>query len=204
MSTGSPTYRPYYWERYTDGEGNWRSGQGPPGADLAALRRGIGRPAGSVPQMWRFYATLRADGRLSAALRAEHIALTLFAVHQQSRGDPIHREGVGLGTAMRALRDSGRFSEEAVDRRFAAAATAASTGQLAVHLRGLVSQLRTVRPGPGLDYSRLCRDLRDWQRPEAAAAVRRRWGAQYFGYRSTSEESSDENPPTTAVQGLVS
>ena len=176
--TGLP-HRECFWERHTAGDGAWRQASDTPsGEDLAALRRGIGREAGSVPEMWPFYTTLAADGRLSDRLRAEHVTLTLFAIHQQSRSQPAHRDGVGLGSAIRALRESEQFSPEAVDRRFAAAATATSLAELSVHLRGLISQLRNVRSG--LDYSLLFRDLRDWQWPERVAAVRRHWGSQYF------------------------
>lgn len=197
MIESPPRRGRHYWERHTDGDGRWRPGvEGPPGEDLAALRRGIGREAGSVPPMWRFYTTLAGDGRISRALHAEHIALTLFAVHQQSRPLPAHRAGVGLGSAVRELHDSGKFSGEAVDRRFAAAATATSIAELSVHLRGLIAQLHTLRPGPGLDYTLLFHDLRDWQRTERLAVVRRQWGSQYFVRRPDAggAEQTDGSP----------
>ncbi len=147
-----------------------------------------------MPEMWPFYTTLTADGRLTDRLQAEHAVLTLFAVHQQSRSQPAQRDGVGLGSAIRALRDSDKFSPEAVDRRFAAAATATSLAELSVHLRGLISQLRGVTSG--LDYSLLFRDLRDWQWPDRVAAVRRRWGSQYFVRQSG---LVDEHSPDLAT-----
>lgn len=170
---------PHYWDRHTDGTGTWNQRGPTPGADLAALRRGTRREPGSVPQMWRFYTTLNSDGALTTWLRAEHLALTLFAVHQQSQRRPVHRTGRGLGTALRALRDSDA-SADAVDRRVAAAATATSLGELGEHLRGLITQLRTVTPLPCLDYTMLVRDLSSWQHPNGQARVRRRWGGQYF------------------------
>ncbi|WP_242423552.1 type I-E CRISPR-associated protein Cse2/CasB, partial [Frankia sp. EI5c] len=70
--------RPRFWElRHADGR--------PDGAALAALRQGAGREPGTVPQMWRHYTTLNRGGELSFQLRAEHVALVLFAVHQQSQ-----------------------------------------------------------------------------------------------------------------------
>ncbi|HEX2300692.1 MAG TPA: type I-E CRISPR-associated protein Cse2/CasB, partial [Pseudonocardiaceae bacterium] len=138
--------RPHYWQRHTDGSGSWGNDGPAPGAELAALRRGIDREPGSVPAMWPFYTTLSASGALTTRLAAEHLALTLFAVHQQSLPQPVHRKGVGLGSAILELRNSGKFSPEAVDRRFAAAATATSLTELAHHLRGLIAQLRGVVP----------------------------------------------------------
>ncbi|WP_250292177.1 type I-E CRISPR-associated protein Cse2/CasB [Frankia sp. CiP1_Cm_nod1] len=161
----------FFWERAHNGDL-------PDGADLAALRRGIGREPGSVPAMWRYYTTLDREGRLTARLRAEHVALTLYAVHQQSLPSPAHRAGTGLGTAVLALRNSDRFSPDAVDRRFNAAATATSLDEAAYHLRGLVRQLRHIPQS--LDYNQLQQDLINWQHPDRVGQVRRRWGGQYF------------------------
>lgn len=184
-------YKPYYWTRNTDGNGTWTTGSGPSGQDLAALRRGIGREAGSVPAMWPFYTSLPENGYLTKELNAEHITLTLFAVHQQSRTRPVHRKGVGLGTAIRHLRENGKFSEDAVDRRFASMATATSIGELSVHLRGLINQLRTLGEGQGIDYTQLYWDLHNWQYPERVAAVRRRWGAAYFTHAASPEAPNE-------------
>jgi CRISPR system Cascade subunit CasB len=194
-------HREYFWERHTAGDGTWgRSSDVPSGEDLAALRRGIGKEAGGVPEMWPFYTTLAADGRLSDALRAEHLALTLFAVHQQSLSQPAHRSGVGFGSAMKSLRESEQFSAEAVDRRFTAAATATSLAELGVHVRGLITQLRGIRPQPGLDYTLLFRDLREWQWPDRVAAVRRRWGSQYFVRLSEADATSSSDSVVDAAE----
>jgi CRISPR system Cascade subunit CasB len=192
-----------YWEQHTPGDGTWHQQwrpDGPPGADLSALRRGLGREPGDVPAMWRFYTTLNRDGHVTAALWAEHAALTLFAIHQQSQRVPMHRAGVGLGTAMLTLRRNQKSSDEAVDRRFAAAATAATRGELTAHLRALVTRLRGIRQG--LDYTRLYDDLRGWQFPDSAARTRRRWGAQYFNWKER-EPGADPDEPATPVTPAI-
>lgn len=174
---GTAAGRVPYWGRLVDEHGQWR-GDGARGEDLAALRAGIDRDPGSVPAMWWFYTRLREDGWVTADLRAEHLALTLFGVHQQSRSRPMHHRGIGVGSALLALRRSGKFSPEAVDRRVTAAATATSLTEAGVHLRGLITQLRGI--DQPLDYDLLLRDLRDWQSPDRLGVVRRRWGGQYF------------------------
>ncbi|OHV33121.1 type I-E CRISPR-associated protein Cse2/CasB [Pseudofrankia sp. EUN1h] len=151
------------------------------------MRRGVGREAGSVPEMWGFYRMLTATGRASEKLQAEHTALTLYAVHQQSISDSMHRPGVGLGRALLRLRQSGTFSVDAVDRRFNAAATATSLDEASYHLRGLVRQLRGIPQG--LDYTRLFQDLVAWQVPEQISTVRRRWGRDYFTGRDQTEKA---------------
>ncbi|WP_261570797.1 type I-E CRISPR-associated protein Cse2/CasB [Frankia gtarii] len=163
--------RRHFWERD-------HPGGRPDGADLAALRRGVGRAPGEAPQMWRYYTTLTADGRISHRLWAEHVALTLHAIHQQSLSVPAHQVGIGLGTAALRLHDSDAFSPDAVDRRFNTVATATGLDEAAYHLRGLVRQFRQLTIG--LDYTALWRDLIDWQNPGRIGEVRRRWGSQYF------------------------
>ena len=148
------------------------------GAVLAALRRGIGREPGTVPEMWPYYRELNERGEITPRLRAEHLTLALFGVHQQSKPRSVHQRQVGVGTALAALRDSGRFSEQAVERRFAAFATATSMVEAGTHLRGLITQLRGI--DQGLDYTQLMEDLITWQYPASTGAVRRRWGMQFF------------------------
>jgi len=123
---------------------------------------------------------------------AEHHALALYGYHQQSESAPVHRRDVGLGTAARALHSRGRFSEEAVDRRFFAAATATTLGELVAHLRGLIGQLRALRsPVQPLDYSRLVRDLAAWSDPVRQQPVRRRWALQYQDATRAAQRDAD-------------
>jgi CRISPR system Cascade subunit CasB len=197
---GQGTRRSHFWDRYTDGNGQWTARGRPAGEDLAALRLGLGREAGEVPQMWSFYSELNEKGSLTQELSAEHVALTLFAVHQQGKERPVHRTGVGLGTALLALRHSDKYSPKAIDRRFAAAATATSLAELTGHLRGLITQLRTDSAGGqqhGLDYTQLMQDLRDWQRPSRLGRVRRRWGSQYFTPRK--DRSAEPDPAAGTI-----
>jgi CRISPR system Cascade subunit CasB len=187
----------FYWEKLTSGDGKWKRNEGAPGADLAALRRGVGREPGTVPEMWRFYITLVDTGVVTNRLRAEHTALTLFGVHQQSQKVPMHRTDHGLGTALRAVRRSDKFSEQAVDRRFTAAATATSMAELTLHLRGLVGLLHDI--DQPLDYTQLFRDLNNWQYPQNQGRVRRRWGSQYFVW-SADPDSADQPQPESAQE----
>ncbi|QDY09429.1 type I-E CRISPR-associated protein Cse2/CasB [Micromonospora sp. HM134] len=177
-------HRPFFWEKdYAKSP--------PEGADLAALRRGWGRPAGEVPAMWPHYTRLRADGWASPQLHAEHAVLVLFALHQQSQSRLVHQPNVGLGLAVAKLRDSGKFSADAVTGRFGAAATATSFTEVVAHLRGLVTQLRALAPTQPLDYTQLFWDLCRWQDPENVHEIRRRWGSQYFTHREKTETAPD-------------
>lgn len=163
----------YFWIRFA-------ADATTPGGALSALRRGLGHEPGAAPSLWRYYTQLSGDGHVSAKLRAEHAALVLFGIHQEGQRRPMHQRGVRLGEALRALRLSGRYSEQALDRRVSQCATADDLAEMTHHLRGLISMLKTLQVPQGLDYSRLVTDLTSWQYPDGRARVRRQWGADYF------------------------
>ncbi|MEU9273070.1 type I-E CRISPR-associated protein Cse2/CasB [Streptomyces sp. NPDC048251] len=156
------------------------------GADLAALRSGAGREAGTVPAMWPFYQTriatlLRTKGALTRGLVAEHAALTVFGVHQQSRDASMHVPGLTPGAACRLLliQDEKR-DRTAIERRLGALLTSVDATELAQHLRGLVSLLRRARIG--MDYDAVQHALRYWddlQRPDEQSRIRTRWDRDF-------------------------
>ena len=172
--------RPMYWEEFSPGSPR-------AGAELACLRRGVGREPGNVPEMWRFHRVRISDheartGAPSAPLTAEHTALTLFAVHQQAQRTCMHHRGTGLGTALRLLRQSSQFKDNpaALDTRVNALATSTDVAELAHHLRGLVTLLRGI--GQPLDYTGLYYDVLYWHTPQGQERTRRTWGAQYYDW----------------------
>jgi CRISPR system Cascade subunit CasB len=182
-----PHWGNWYWEEF-DPNRNSSS------ADLATLRKAVNRDPGSVPELWRFYRVIvpesvAASGTNSPRLAAEHATLGLFGLHQQSQRKTMHSANAWFGDALHKLRLSDKYSGEAVDRRVNAAATATSPGELVMHLRGLITQLRAV--SEPLDYSQLIEDIYDWNHDERRQRVRRRWGAQYYRWadqdRTTSE-----------------
>lgn len=203
--------RPYFWEQHIDKDGTWhRSGSSgaerPSGQDLAALRRGIGREAGSVPELWRFYRTVNRDdlgarGLVSERFAAEHVALSLYGLHQQSQAKPMHKAGQSLGTAMRHLRNSGAFSADAVDRRFNAAATATTPQELALHLRSLITLLRGQQIP--VDYTALIDDLARWSWDDSRSRTRRHWGNDYFGWSSSAASDDEPAPPAPTSDPLT-
>ncbi|WP_371792328.1 type I-E CRISPR-associated protein Cse2/CasB [Streptomyces sp. NBC_01471] len=189
------------WHRYIAADGTWRRKKGteperrPPGEDLAVLRRGLGRPAGTVLEMFPFYTCPVDDfaarrGEVSAEQEAEHIALALYGLHQQSQDRPMHRDGFSLGRAMLELRRHDRTSDEAVDSRFQQAFSATSTAALQLRLRGLITQLKDIKQP--LDYNRLACDIHDWDRPGSRSRVRRRWGLDYYGWTQKATAPSSD------------
>lgn len=153
-------------------------------ADLAKLRRALGKPAGSVPEVWEFTVaavpeSLRWDrDEPSRAEQAAHATLALFAMHQQSMPVAAHKPGVSFGRAVGFLAKGGEQSADAVTRRFMAVATATSMDEALVHIRGLIAQLRSVRLG--FDYARLADDLMGLLNPSRAERVRLAWGRDFY------------------------
>ncbi|TCO41065.1 CRISPR system Cascade subunit CasB [Kribbella antiqua] len=166
-------------------------------ADLARLRRGLGKPAGSVPELWELtIAAVPPDlswdrDEPSRAEHAAHAALTLYALHQQSMSGPAHIPGVGFGQAVGHLGGGAGPSQAAVARRFMAAATAESADELLTHVRGLVSQLRTAKRG--MDYAQFADDVMAILTPGRGTSVRLAWGRAF--YRTTGQADAASDTP---------
>ena len=174
-------------------------------ASLARLRRAVTAEPGGDPSVWFEIFDGFPDSLLghtdepSAAERAAHAAITIYAVHQQSRVEPMHRKGVSLGAAVRLLGQK-TASEEATLRRFHALGTASSLPETMHHLRGLATQLRGA--SVGLDYGRLARDLNRLQNRRTAPGVRLEWGRDYYRNRNLQTELPDTpTSPTTQTPG---
>ena len=159
-------------------------------AALARLRRGVGKEVGVLPDLWR----LTLDGlpepefrsdKPTRDERAAYTAITLYALHQQSRTKGMHEPGIGLGTAVARL--ARIASAAAVQRRFEALGTAESFPEVVHHARGLITQLRGANLG--LDYGRFADELCWLQQPGSAARVRLAWGRDF--YRNQRTDNTD-------------
>lgn len=177
--------------------------------ELAELREeerlSSGQPATSSPS--RFFS---APERRSAERnehneeQAVHLAVTLWALHQQSiRDADMHVFGWPLGRGVRRLALGGHGTgvpsadstdevsdtsplpvaraEEALSdplrKRFVRIGTATSFESLAVRLREMVLLLRGARIP--LDYGRLAHQLWVWQKEDQQASIRRAWGREF-------------------------
>ncbi|GAA0551062.1 type I-E CRISPR-associated protein Cse2/CasB [Actinomadura livida] len=204
-----------YWNRIAT-NGDWlaydpRNGRPlgpPPGEDLAALRAGLGRDAGEVPTMWRFYTCpvddrLAQRGQVSVEQRAEHAALAFYGLHQQSKRISMHHPKRPLGMALHRLRASGRFSAQAVDTRVNAAATTTNPAALLMRLRGLIDQLRVI--SEPVDYDGLMQLIQDWHYEDGRRRARRRLAVEYQVWAQQDDVAAGDNgaaltegkPPTS-------
>ena len=166
-------------------------------AELAELRRGVGRQPGDLPALWGALLAdmpeqLQGSNGPSKAEWAVYTALTLFALqHQGEAGVAMNQPGRTLGGAVRQLAEktaAGQdWTESSVLRRFNALATADSMPEVSHHLRGMIQLLR--REGIPLDYPQLAEDLYQYQFVDGAPNVRLRWGRDL--YASPTEKTKE-------------
>ena len=166
-------------------------------AVLAKLRRGIDKPPGSMPELWPITLDGLPDvltGKTGGPTKGEwavYTALTMFALHQQSKdmkGKPMHRDGESLGVSVRRLAKE-ENAEARIKRRFDAVATADSPEEIANHLRGLIQLLKSE--DIPLDYAMLAEDLFVFQFPEGRDGVRLRWGRDFYRVNNKEIENQD-------------
>lgn len=174
-------------------------------ATLAQLRRGLGKPAGSVPELWEITVGAVPESlswdrdEPSCAEQAAHAVLTLFALHQQSLSIEAHTPETSFGRAVGSLRSESSWSDEAVTRRFMATSTAESFDEVLVHLRGLITQLRSARRS--FDYARLADDLTDLLTPGRATRIRLAWGRDFYRTTTNTTQSSTDDSSDNNTEG---
>ena len=187
--------------RYLDNESRARG-------ELAALRKGASRSPGELPEIWELTRVEVPDGAGDAPTWEEiavHTAMTLDAVHQQSRTEHMFSPGVGLGRAARRLIGPPDEENPSARARFNALVTSTTVAELRHHLRGFVSLLRARGIAP--DHAMLADDGRRFQQPGGARSVRLNWARQYHSLPAESQPAaavavpaSDADPTTAPTQ----
>lgn len=173
-------------------------------ATLARLRRGVGKQPGSIPDIWQVtladeFVPAGSGDSPTAAETAAHIAMTLYAVHQQSAKGRMHQRGYGLGRSARLLRKQLKAPDAETDpvrRRFQAIGTADSLEEVVHHARGLVQQFRSA--AIPLDYGLFADQLSSWQTEAGAGRVRLQWGRDFYRVDARDDAAREQgSTPTT-------
>lgn len=176
-------------------------------AILAKLRRGVGKRPGEVAEILPY--TLGeelvgpgdGDGEPTPREWAAHIALTLYAAHQQSQSAPMHQRGERLGSSARRLVRNEDLTTDPVTGRITILTTTDSRDTLVHHARGLVQLLRQggrQRAPIAVDYGLLAEQLLWWQRPRGRERVRLTWGRDFYVRGGKSASSNEEQPSEPA------
>jgi CRISPR type I-E-associated protein CasB/Cse2 len=155
--------------------------QGDRGA-LAALRRGLGQPPGTAPEMYRYvvpYLPAHPDRILETAC---YLVAALFALHPAST--PTGDIGSHLASTLKPDEES-----DALERRFTIL-LASHFDDLPGYLRQAVSYLKS-KDIP-VNWDQLLRDLRAWD--HESRYVQKRWAASFWG-----RNKPVENPQETST-----
>ncbi|MDO5697171.1 MAG: type I-E CRISPR-associated protein Cse2/CasB [Dermatophilus congolensis] len=175
---------------------------------MAALRRADPRLPGDDPALWEFVLGEIPEGLTKPGSQtptpyesAAHAALCLYAVHQQSRTEPMHVLGRRFGQGVRDLARQRAGEREplspGVVKKFQVIGTAVTPARRLGSLRSLLTLMRSASPGIGLDYGLLARDLRRLSDPALAPGVRLAWGRDLRRLVSPGD-GADATPDTPA------
>lgn len=156
---------------------------------LAALRRGLGKPPGTVAEMAPYV-----EPAFAGAPGEAYVVASLFGLHPHHHR-PERQPRRGFGSDLRPLRGSAEAEDPGAVRRFTALLDAHDEA-LPNHLRQLVSLLRSRKGELPIDYFQLFYDLRDWD--DADRHVQKRWASGFWGWEPSAsapepETTNDEN-----------
>ena len=166
-------------------------------AELAELRRGVGRAPGELPALWGAFLTDFPEewygyrGEPSREEWAVYTALTMFALHQQGndfRTKWMDTDDRRFGQAVRMLAPTNDDSDEALNRvrnRFNIIATSANIRELANHLRAMIHFLRDANIA--FDYADLAVDLYRFMSPISAPQVKLKWGQDFYRFQENNQ-----------------
>ena len=147
---------------------------------LAALRRGLGQPPGTVASTYRYVVRwLPADAKPWQEA-PYYLVSALYAYHPMAGGTG------NVGDHFADARDPGS-DDTAIERRFTAL-LAAHRDDLDVYLRQAVSFLRSKEVA--INWHQLLFDVQGWGHPDRY--VQKRWAQAFWGRASTDDQNTEE------------
>jgi CRISPR system Cascade subunit CasB len=164
-------------------------------ADLALLRRGVGKKIGEIPEILGYvYLPIDEDNKYTdLAANAIYTALTLYAFHQQGnikfmggsdeQDESVHHKSFGYAVKQLCTEDT----KIAVTRRFDKVLTAKDLSELAVHARALIGQLR--QKSISFDYGQFAKDLYWFQQEDYKRNVVLKWGKDFYKMERMEKEN---------------
>lgn len=153
-------------------------------AALAALRRGLGQPPGTVADMYPYVVRLLPKEAYpnSWIEQSYYLIAALYALHPQSMA-----EG-NLGDHFAKTLDPNPDLNAATERRFTALLTA-HPDDLPFYLRQAISFLKSK--DQAINWHQLMWDVRDWGQPDRQIRVQKRWATQFWRRRDKESDASE-------------
>ncbi len=143
---------------------------------LAALRRGLGRPPGTVADMYRYVVPWLPDDAPRWKKEAYYLAAALFAYHPSTGGRG------NMGDHFARARDP-QGDKTAIERRFTAL-LAAHPDDLGFYLRQAVSFLKSKEVP--INWHQLLSDVMNWGHPDRY--VQQNWARTFWGHPDEESE----------------
>ena len=161
-------------------------------AALATLRRGLGRPAGTVMEMYRYIGAYLPLDAKPWEEDAYFLVASLFALHPLHWPQQVGAPPNNLGASFRMLRQT-EGSTDSLEKRFVALLDASSE-TLEHHLRHAISLLRAGEKP--VNYLRLLRDVQNWSRDDRS--VQRQWAGAYWNSRENTVPAGTDGETAAA------
>jgi CRISPR system Cascade subunit CasB len=159
---------------------------------LAALRRGLGKPPGTVREMDRYVLPYLRGAQENAC----YLVSALFAYWYQGKDDIVKNTPANLGDSLRWLVDheasensNREDAEKRVEKRLVALLNC-HRDDLPDHLRHTIGLLKSKEIP--VDWTQLLWDIQNWQRE--SRDVQREWARKFWrGFQKVKETGSEEN-----------
>ena len=148
---------------------------------LAALRRGLGQPPGTAPDMYPYVVPWLGDDVPRWRENAHYLIASLYAYHPEPGGSG------NLGDQFARARGS-QGDDIAIERRFSALLSA-HPDDLPFYLRQAVSYLRSKEVP--INWHTLLRDVMAWGHPDRY--VQRNWARAFWGRASRQTTPTEED-----------
>lgn len=163
-------------------------------AALADLRSGRGRAPVECVRLHRWVAGFVPEHLVDTAReRAVYTVAALFASYPD-----IPTTDRDLGSTLAAVRDSGRFSADGIERRLVRLARAPDSQSLCRDLSAVVPLID--QSGAPLSWARLADDIDGWDR--ASDRITRRWLRAFYRDSAVAGSSTEPSTESTALGDL--
>lgn len=149
---------------------------------LAALRRGLGHPPGTVPDMYRYVVPWLPGDAQRWKEDAYYVVAALFAYHPQEGG----KGNMGDHFA-KTCEPQG--DNTAIERRFTTL-LAAHPDDLDDYLRQAVSFLKSKEVP--VNWHQLLRDRMAWSHPDYRERVQKNWARSFWGRSRKNQDTNQE------------
>lgn len=180
------------------------AGESAANTTYANLRRSVGKAPGEVPSVFGIVLRdmpeefLSKDGEATKEEWACHIALTLYALHQQGNNPKNHPMNstdnkLGMGTSMRnfVICETDQNAEQRMQQRLQMLSTAKDVAEISYHLRGIIQLFRAN--GIVCNYAKLAGDLYEMQFRDQETKVCLRWGQDFYRVINNSNIDKEES-----------